>query len=109
MALADAVHAATGESVEPAYVSQGYTGPDPEAAAAERGIAPDVVRLPEAIRGSVLLPGRRAVERSSAWASRFRRLARAQGRLPETVAGLRFAAFACRMARRLITFAAQGA
>ena len=106
-ALADAVQATTGEAVELAYVDQAYTGPNPEAAAAERGIVLAVVRLPEAKRGFVLLPRRWVVERSFAWASRFRRLARDYERLPGTFAGLHFVAFACLMAHRLLTLAAQ--
>jgi transposase len=106
-ALAQAVQDATGEHVEVAFVDQGYTGPNPEAAAAEHGIRLEVVRLPEAKRGFVLLPRRWVVERSFAWASRFRRLARDYERLPETVAGLHFVAFACLMAHRLISLAAQ--
>jgi Transposase DDE domain len=39
-------------------------------------------------RGFVLLPRRWVVERSFAWITRFRRLARAYSRLPETLAGL---------------------
>jgi transposase len=106
-ALAAAVQAATGETVEVAFVDQGYTGPLPEAAAAEHGIRLEVVRLPEAKRGFVLLPRRWVVERSFAWASRFRRLARDDERLPETLAALHFVAFACLLAHRLITLAAQ--
>ena len=41
-----------------------------------------VVKLAEAKRGFVLLPRRWAVERSFAWASRFRRLARDYERMP---------------------------
>ncbi len=66
-----------------------------------------VVKLPEAKRGFVLLPRRWVIERSFAWASRFRRLARDYERLPDTVAGLHFVAFACLMLHRLITLAAQ--
>jgi transposase len=106
-ALAAAVQATTGESVELAFVDQAYTGPNPEAAAADHGIALEVVRLPEAKRGFVLLPRRWVVERSFAWASRFRRLARDYERLPETLAALHFVAFACLMAHRLLTLAAQ--
>jgi transposase len=47
------------------------------------------------------------VERSFAWAARFRRLAKDYERLPETVAGLHFVAFACLMLHRLLTLAAQ--
>jgi transposase len=47
------------------------------------------------------------VERSFAWAARFRRLARDYERLPETVAGLHVLAFACVMFHRLLTLAGQ--
>jgi len=65
------------------------------------------IKLPEAKRGFVLLPRRWVVERSFAWAARFRRLARDDERLPETVAGLHFVAFACLMLHQMITLAAQ--
>lgn len=95
--LAEAVQEATGRTVELAWVDQGYTGEDPAEAAAERGIDLAVVRLPEAKKGFVLLPRRWVVERSFAWATRFRRLAKDYERLPETVAGLHFLAFTCLM------------
>ena len=60
--LAQAVQAATGESVDLAYVDQGYTGEKPAAAAREHGIELEVVRLAEAKRGFVLLPRRWVVE-----------------------------------------------
>lgn len=107
-ALAEAVQEATGERVEVAFVDQGYTGQEPAAEAAARGIRLEVVRLPEAKRGFVLLPRRWVIERSFAWAARFRRLARDDERLPETVAGLHFLAFACLMLHRLVTTVAQG-
>jgi transposase len=106
-ALATAVQAATGETVTIAYVDQGYTGTRPAEDAAAQGITLEVVKLAEAKRGFVLLPRRWVVERSFAWASRFRRLARDYERLPETVAGLHFVAFACLMLHRLLTLAAQ--
>jgi transposase len=99
-ALAGAVQEATGETVELAYVDQGYTGEGPAAAAAGHGIRLEVVRLPEAKRGFVLLPRRWVVERSFAWATRFRRLARDYERLPTTLAGLHFVAFACLLLAR---------
>ena len=43
--LAAAVQAATGESVDLAYVDQGYTGERPAAAAREQGIEREVVKL----------------------------------------------------------------
>jgi transposase len=91
--LAQAVQEVTGESVELAYVDQGYTGDDAAAAAAEHGIRLEVVKLPEARRGFVLLPRRWVVERSLGWAARFRRLARDYERLSETLAGLHYVAF----------------
>jgi hypothetical protein len=44
-----------------------------------------------------------SIERSFAWAARFRRLAKDYERLPETVAGLHFVAFACLFLHRAIT------
>jgi transposase len=102
-ALAAAVQEATGETVEVAYVDQGYTGADPALDAADYGIRLEVVKLPAARRGFVLVPRRWVVERSLAWARRFRRLARDYERLPETVAGLHFVAFACLMLHRIAT------
>jgi len=59
-----------------------------------------VVKLPEAKKGFVLLPKRWVVERSFAWTARFRRLARDYERLPETLAGLHFLAFAMVMLKQ---------
>ena len=99
-AQAEEVQQVTGNTVEVAFVDQGYTGDDPAEAAAEHGIELVVVSLPEAKRGFVLLPRRWVVERSFAWATRFRRLAKDDERLPETVVGLHFVAFACLMLHR---------
>jgi transposase len=93
--LAEAIQEATGENIELAYVDQGYTGERPAEEAAEHGIQLEVVKHQEAKRGFVLLPRRWVVERDFAWASRFRRLVKDYERLPETVAGLHFVAFAC--------------
>ena len=103
--MAEAVQAVTGETVEVAFVDQGYTGETPAEAAAAHGIRLEVVKLEEAKRGFVLLPRRWVIERSFAWAARFRRLARDYERLPETVAGLQFIAFAGLMLHRLLTVA----
>lgn len=100
--LARKVQEVTGETVALAYVDQGYTGPEPAAAAAEQGIALTVVKLEEAKHGFVLLPRRWVVERSFAWTARFRRLARDYERLPMMLAGLHFLAFACLMLHQLI-------
>jgi len=95
--LARQVQIETGDSVELAYVDQGYTGEAAQEAASSSGIRLEVVKLPEAKRGFVLLPRRWVVERSFAWVARFRRLARDYERLPESVAGLTFLVFACLM------------
>ena len=96
-ALAADVQAATGESVELAYVDQGYTGATPTAAAQAHGIKLEVIKLDYAKRGFVLLPRRWVVERSFGWAARFRRLARDYERLATSLAGLHWLAFACLM------------
>ena len=61
--LSRRVQEVTAASVEVAFVDQGYTGPAPEADAAAHGIRLEVVKLPQAKRGFVLLPRRWVVER----------------------------------------------
>jgi transposase len=99
-ALAEAVQEVTGDSVELAYVDQGYTGPDAEVAAADAGIELEVVKLPEAKRGFVLLPRRWVVERSFGWAARFRRLAKDYERMTETLEGMHYIAFSVLMLQK---------
>ena len=94
-ALAEQVQEATEQSVELAFVDQGYTGKKAAEAAAAHGIELEVVKLADAKRGFVLLPRRWVVERSFAWLARFRRLSRDYERLPTTLAGLHWLAFAC--------------
>lgn len=91
--LAQAVQQVTGENVQLAYVDQGYTGEHAAHAAQEHGIRLEVVKLPEAKRGFVLLPRRWVVERSFGWAARFRRLARDYERLAATLSGYHWLAF----------------
>jgi len=100
--LAHQVQVVTGQSVEVAFVDQGYTGDKPAHAAAEQGIQLQVVKLPDAKRGFVLLPRRWVVERSFGWMARFRRLARDYERLPDTLKGLHFLAFAVLMLSRFV-------
>ena len=83
--------------------TQGYTGEAPAQAAAQHGIHLEVVKLPEAKKGFVLLPKRWVVERSFGRATRFRRLVRDYERLPETVVGLHFVVFACLFLKRSVT------
>jgi len=93
----------TNRSVEVAFVDQGYTGEQPAQDAQEQGLRLEVVKLPEAKKGFVLLPRRWVVERSFAWAARFRRLARDYERLPETLAGLHYLAFAILMLKNFVS------
>ena len=107
-ALAGAVHTITGQHVSLGYVDQGSTGDDPAQAAAAQGIRLEVIKHTEAKRGFVLLPRRWVVERSFAWAARFRRLARDYERLAPTLAGLHYLAFVCLMLPHAIAAAAGG-
>jgi transposase len=99
--LAREVQEQTGKSVELAYVDQGYTGEEPAEAARKQEIELAVVKLPEAKRGFVLLPRRWVAERSFAWLTRFRRLAKDYERLASTLKGMHLAAFAIVMLARL--------
>jgi transposase len=66
------------------------------------GIRLEVLKRLETKRGFVLLPRRWVVKRDFAWASRFRRLVKDYERLPATVAGLHFVAFACLFLHRAV-------
>lgn len=107
--LSRQVQEITGNSVELAWVDQGYTGEEAASAAQGHGIELRVVKLRESKKGFVLLPRRWVIERSFAWKSRFRRLVRDYERLPETVAGLHFVVFSCIMLTRLLGKAVWGA
>jgi transposase len=104
--LAQAVQEATGQTVELAYVDQGYTGPKPAAAAQAEGMALEVIKLSEAKLGFVLLPRRWVVERSFAWATRCRRLVKDYERYATTLASLHIVAFACLKLRQAAAIAA---
>jgi len=104
--LAIAVQRITGEHVVLGYVDQGDTGDAPAQAAAAQGIRLEVIKHAEAKRGFVLLPRRWVVERSFAWAARFRRLARDYERLAQTLAAYHYLAFAYLMLHRALATAA---
>ena len=104
--LARTVQAVTGDTVELAWVDQGYTGQRAADAPARQGIALHVVKLPQARRGFVLLPRRWVVEPSFAWATRFRRLVKDYERYAQTLAGLHIVAFACIMMKQAAALAA---
>lgn len=103
--MAEAIQAATDESVDIAFADQGYTGERAATAAAAHKIALEVVKLPEAKRGFVLLPRRWVVERSIAWSTRFR-LVKDYERCAETLADLHLVAFVCIMLKNAAPLAA---
>lgn len=105
--LAERVQAETGETVEIAFVDQGYTGETASDAAKEHGIKLEVIKLQTAKNRFVLLPRRWVVERSFGWVSRFRRLARDYERLPETLAGLHYVAFVILMLKNVARILAE--
>jgi transposase len=99
--LAVALQEVTGENVEVAFVDQGYTGEKAAEDAARAGLRLEVVKHHEAKRGFVLLPRRWVVERTFAWAARFRRLARDYERLAATLAGYHWLAYVTLMLHSL--------
>ncbi len=100
--LGEQVQWVTGGHVEVAFVDHGYTVEQAAEDAASQGIRLEVVKLPDAKRGFILLPKRWVVERSIAWLARFRRLTRDYERLPLTFKGLHFLAFACLMLNNVV-------
>jgi transposase len=100
--LAEKGQEVTGDSVVIAFVDQGYTGAQAAQDAEAHHMQLEVVKLPEAKKGFVLLPKRWVVERSNAWAARFRRLARDDEQVAETLAGLHCVAFAILMLKRVV-------
>lgn len=107
--LAEDIQDVTGQNVQAAFVDGGYAGAKATHAAKEQGIDLQVVKLPDAVKGFVILPKRWIVERDFAWKTRFRRLVRDYERLPETVAGLHLAVFAILTLARLVAIHAASA
>jgi transposase len=99
--LSAAVQDVTGQNIQVAFVDQGYTGEQPAVDAAQAGLRLEVIKHHEAKRGFVLLPRRWVVERSFAWAARFRRLARDYERLATTLSGYHWLAFVTLMLQSL--------
>lgn len=54
--LAQQVQTVTGETVQVAFVDQGYTGEAAQQQAVEQGMQLEVVKLPDVKKGFVLLP-----------------------------------------------------
>lgn len=107
-ALCEAVQQATGETVQLAWADQGYTGEQARQDAKASGIDLQIVKLPEAMKGFVLLPWRWVVERSFGWLPRFRRLSRDFERLPQVLASLHFVVFAILMLPKAAAVLASG-
>jgi len=99
--LTTRIQEVTGNTVEIAFVDQGYTGKAAADAAKTNGIKLEVVKHTEAKKGFVLLPRRWVVERTFGWLGRFRRLARDYERLTETLAGWHWLAFLTLLLPRL--------
>ncbi len=99
--IVKAIQAETVRASKSPSVDQGYAGDKPAAAAAEHGIALEVIKLSEAKRGFVLLLRRWVVERSFAWATRFRRLIKDYEQCAQTLADLHLIAFACIMLKKV--------
>jgi transposase len=105
--LADQALELTSNHLELAYLDQGYTGEVAAEAAQQNGMQLEVVKHTEAKRGFILLPRRWVVERSFAWAARFRRLAYDYERLAVTLGAFHFLACACLMLATLFKMLAQ--
>ncbi|MBC7377061.1 MAG: transposase, partial [Burkholderiaceae bacterium] len=103
------VQQATGHTVKHAWADQGRTGDQAKSDAAQNGVELQVVKLPEAKKGFVLLPKRWVVKRSFGWLDRFRRLSRYFERMPEVLAGLHFVVFARLMLPKAAMLLASGA
>jgi len=86
-----------------------YRGPIVQTAAEALDLTVEVVTPAKGQKGFQVLPRRAVIERSFAWMARFRRLARDYERLPETLAGLHYLAFAMLMAQRFVAFMVQSA
>ena len=80
------VQHATGGTVKLAWADQGCTGEKARETAKDSDIDLQIVKLPEAKKGFVLLPRRWVVERSFGWLVRFRRLARDYERIARAMA-----------------------
>ena len=103
------VHDGTGEAIAVACVDRGDTRGQPAQDAAAHSIHLEVVKLPEAKNGCVLLPRCWVIERSFARAVRFRRLARDYERLPATLAGFHVLAFAILLLTRFVALMVESA
>lgn len=91
----------TGDSVELAFVDQGYTGQQAAHDALAHHMELEVVKRSEAKRGFVLLPRRWVAERSQGWVARFRRLDRDYEQLVGALKRLHVVAFVMLILKQL--------
>ena len=89
-----------------AWVDQGYTGDRAVNAAAEHGVALEVVKLSEAKCGFVVWPQRWAIERRSAWTTHFRRVVKDDEHRTRTLARIHVVVFACFIMKQAVAIAA---
>lgn len=99
--LVEQLQQVTGDAIQVVFADQGYTGEGPAQQAEAQGVHLHVVKHHETKKGFVLLPRRWVVERSFAWAARFRRLARDYERLASSLTGLHWLAFGTLMLQTL--------
>ncbi len=107
-ALCEAVQEATGKTVRLAWADQSYIGEQAKQDAQSSGIDLQIVKLPDARKGFVLLPRRWVVERSFGWLSRFRWLSCNFERLPQVLTSLHFEVFAILMLPKASAVLASG-
>jgi len=106
-ALAADIQAVTGQSVQVAFADGAYTGEDAAEAAQGQGIRLEVVKLPGAVRGFVLLPKRWIVERTFGWWGGLRRLSKDYEYQVESSEALIYAGMSHLMLRRMTRAAAR--
>lgn len=95
------VQQVTAGNVDVMLVDQGYTGEQASTDAALNDIELVVVPRPAGEKGFVLVPRRWVVERTFAWTSRFRRLARDLERLEGRLLGFHWVALAVLLLHKL--------
>lgn len=103
--MTKAIQGATEQNAEVAFADHRYIGERSAQAARKHGIELEVIKLDDAKRGFILLPWRWLVERSFAWATRFRRLVKDYERCAEALADPHLVAFVCLMAANVVQLA----
>lgn len=99
--LCRALEEITDGAVDVVLADQGYTGEQAQVDASLADVELVVIKRPNGQKGFVALPKRWIVERSFAWTARFRRLARDLERLPSTLLGFHWLAFAVLLSAKL--------